>query len=61
MGKWRGFFGLLGFRGGGGGGWGGGGEGGHLLLDFILSKTVTPFRNIASGFRLLDQAGHQDI
>ena len=37
------------------------GEGGHLLLDFILSKTITPFRNIASGFRLLDQAGHQDI
>ena len=58
MGKWRGFFGLLGFRGGGGGREG---EGGHLLLDFILSKTVTPFRNIASGFRLLDQAGHQDI
>ena len=37
------------------------GEGGHLLLDFILSKTVTLFRNIACGFRLLDQAGYQDI
>lgn len=44
-----------------GGGGGREGEGGHLLLDFILSKTITPFRNIASGFRLLDQAGHQDI
>ena len=50
------FFGLLGFRGGGKEG-----EGGHLLFDFILSKTVTLFRNIACGFRLLDQAGHQDI
>ena len=54
------FFGLLGFRGGGREG-GREGEGGHLLLDFILSKTVTLFRNIACGFRLLDQAGHQDI
>ena len=47
----------LGFTGGGGGG---GGEG-RLFLGFILSKTVTPFRNIACGFRLSDQAGHQDI
>ena len=37
------------------------GEGGHLLLDFILSKTVTPFRNIACGFRFLDEAGPRDI
>ena len=46
----------LGFTGGGGEV-----EEGRLLLDFILSKTVTPFRNIACGFRLSDQAGHQDI
>ena len=46
----------LGFTGGGGEE-----EEGRLLLDFILSKTVTPFRNIACGFRLFDQAGHQDI
>ena len=50
-------FGLLGLREGGGGE----GEEGRLLLDFILSKIVTLFRNIACGFRLLDQAGHQDI
>ena len=34
------------------------GEEGRLLPDFILFRIVTPFRNIACGFRLLDQGGH---
>ena len=59
MGKWR-VLSILDSRGGGGGG-GREGEGGHLLLYFILSKTVTPFRNIACGFRFLDEAGPRDI
>ena len=54
MGKWR-VLSILDSRGGGEV------EEGRLLLDFILSKTVTPFRNIACGFRFLDEAGPRDI